>query len=82
MFSGCNLRSGLHSFRSGVASRAANMGIDDRIFKKHGRWRSETAKDGYVTDDLKSISHLFFPPNLQKTRTFGLAIITCDQGNN
>ncbi|XP_033729279.1 uncharacterized protein LOC117318361 [Pecten maximus] len=42
---------GLHSFRAGGASAAANHGIPDRLFKKHGRWRSETAKDGYVKDD-------------------------------
>ena len=43
---------GLHSLRSGGASAAANFGISDRLFKKHGRWRSETAKDGYVKENL------------------------------
>ena len=43
---------GLHSARSGGASCAANMGIPDRLFKRHGRWVSERAKDGYVRDDL------------------------------
>ncbi|XP_021340346.1 uncharacterized protein LOC110441503 [Mizuhopecten yessoensis] len=41
---------GLHSFRAGGATAAANCGIPDRLFKRHGRWRSETAKDGYVKD--------------------------------
>ena len=41
----------LHSLRSGGASASAR-GIPDRLFKRHGRWRSETAKDGYVKDDL------------------------------
>lgn len=43
---------GLHSLRSGGATIAANLGISDRLFKRHGRWRSETAKDGYVKDSL------------------------------
>ena len=53
---------GLHSLRSGGASAAANAGIPDRLFKRHGRWRSENAKDGYIglKDDLNSrlrVSH-------------------------
>ena len=43
-----------HSFRSGGASSAANGFISDRMFKRHGRWRSENAKDGYVEDSLES----------------------------
>ena len=43
---------GLHSLRSGGASAAANAGVPDRWFKRHGRWRSENAKDGYVKDKL------------------------------
>lgn len=43
----------LHSLRSGGASAAANAGIPDRWFKRHGRWRSENAKDGYVKDKLE-----------------------------
>lgn len=46
-------RFGLHSLRSGGASAAANSGVPDRMFKRHGRWRSENAKDGYVKDSLK-----------------------------
>ena len=34
-------RFGLHSLRSGGASAAANAGVPDRLFKRHGRWRSE-----------------------------------------
>jgi len=26
--------------------------VPDQLFKGHGRWRSETAKDGYVQDKL------------------------------
>ena len=43
---------GLHSFRSGGASAAAKKGIPDRVLKKHGRWRSEQAKDGYIHEGL------------------------------
>ena len=43
---------GLHSLRSGGATSAAKFGISDRLFKKHGRWKSVSAKDGYVKDDL------------------------------
>ena len=44
----------LHSLRAGGATAAANARIKDRLFKRHGRWRSETAKDGYVKDNLKN----------------------------
>lgn len=47
-------RFGVHSLRSGGASAAANNGVTDRMFKRHGRWKSETAKDGYVKDSLES----------------------------
>ena len=46
-------RFGLHSLRAGGATEAANAGVKDRLFKKHGRWRSENAKDGYVKDNIK-----------------------------
>ena len=45
---------GLHSLRAGGASTAANAGVPDRLFKKHGRWKSENAKDGYIEDSLDS----------------------------
>ena len=44
----------VHSLRSGGASAAANAGVNDRMFKRHGRWKSESAKDGYVKDSLES----------------------------
>ena len=43
----------LHSLRSGGASAAANAGVPDRHFKRHGRWRNESAKDGYVQDRIE-----------------------------
>ena len=30
---------GLHSLRSSGATAAANAGVSDRLFKRHGRWR-------------------------------------------
>ena len=50
---------GLHSLPAGGATAAANAGVNDRLFKKHGRWRSENAKDGYVKEDLKSLLSVF-----------------------
>ena len=43
---------GLHSLRAGGATAAANLGISDRLFKKHGQWKSDAAKDGYVTENI------------------------------
>lgn len=39
---------GLHSLRADGATVCANSGIPDRLFKRHGRCASETAKDGYI----------------------------------
>jgi len=44
---------GTHSLRSG-GDVVANAGISDRLFKRHGRWSSDLAKDGYVKDSLFS----------------------------
>lgn len=49
-----NVDFGLHSLRSGGATVAANAGIGDRCWKRHGRWKSESSKDGYVADSLDS----------------------------
>lgn len=57
---------GLHSLRSGGATAAANAGVNDRLFKRHGRWKSETAKDGYVKDNLESL--LLVSQSLNKKR--------------
>ena len=46
---------GLHSLRAGGATAAANARVPDRLFKRHGRWKSENAKDGYVKDNVDSI---------------------------
>ena len=44
----------LHILRSGGASAAANLGVNDRLFKKHGRWKSDKVKDSYVHEDIES----------------------------
>ena len=55
---------GLHSSRSGGATAAANSGVPDRLFKRQGRWKSETAKDGYVEDNIEAL--------LQVSRNLGI----------
>ena len=44
----------MHSVRAGGATAAANAGVPDRLFKRHGRWRSESAKDGYIKDSVQA----------------------------
>ena len=45
---------GMHSLRSGGASAAAQNGVSDRLISKQGRWSSETARNGYIQDDVKT----------------------------
>ena len=45
---------GLHSWRAGGASAAAQAGVPDHLFKQHRRWSSETTKDGYVEDSKEN----------------------------
>ena len=45
----------LHSLRAGGASAAANAQVTDRLFKRHGRWKSDKAKDGYIKDNIVSL---------------------------
>lgn len=44
---------GLHSFRSGGCSTAANANVNERCLKKHGRWKTDTSKDGYIVDSTE-----------------------------
>ena len=37
-----------HSLRAGGASAAANAQVSDRLLKRHGQWKSDKAKDGYI----------------------------------
>ena len=48
-----DLNVGLHSLRAGGATAAANAGVNDRCWKRHGRWKSETSKDGYAADSVE-----------------------------
>ena len=47
-----NLNLGLHSMRSGGATAVANTDVNERCWKRHGRWKSESSKDGYVVDSV------------------------------
>lgn len=48
-----SLNLGTHSLRASGATTAANAeGVTDRCLKRHGRWRSDTAKDRYIDDSL------------------------------
>ena len=38
----------MHSLWARGAPGAANVGVRDRLYKRHDCWRLETAKDGYV----------------------------------
>ena len=62
-----SVKFGLHSLRSGGATAAEKAGVKDRLFKRHGRWRSENAKDCYVKDNLKEL--------LTVSRNLGVLII-------
>ena len=42
----------LRSLRASGLTAAVNAGVPDRNFKRHGRWKSENAMDGYVNDSL------------------------------
>ena len=46
-------RYGTHSLRSGGATAAALHDVPDCLFKKHGRWASDSSKDRYVKESLE-----------------------------
>jgi integrase len=49
-----DLKLGTHTLRASGATTAANTpGVNDRCLKRHGRWKSDQAKDGYVDDSLE-----------------------------
>ena len=41
-----------HSLRAGGATAAAKNGVPDRLFKVHGRWKSEDSKNRYVEESI------------------------------
>ena len=55
-------RYGLHSLRSEGATAAVSHVIPDRLFKRHGRWLSESAKDKcFLISRVTSYSGKFMP---------------------
>ena len=44
----------LSSLHAGVVMTAANAAVPDCLFKRHGCWKSESAKDGYVDNSVES----------------------------
>ena len=44
------LKLGIHSLRSGGVTAADKAGIADRLLKMHGRWKTDLAKDGYMSE--------------------------------
>lgn len=49
-----NLKLGTHSLRASGATMAANApGVSDRCLKRHGRWKTDLAKDGYIEDSVE-----------------------------
>ena len=44
----------LHSLQVGGASAAAQAGVPDQLFRQHGRWKSETAKDSFVEESKEN----------------------------
>ena len=43
---------GLHSLRSGGVTAAATAHVEDRLFKKRGRWKTDRAKDDYIKENI------------------------------
>ena len=68
---------GTHSLRSSGATAAANTGV--RLFKRHGRWASESAKDGYVQDSLSSRLSVFKALSIQFSRSYRFLILVSSQ---
>ncbi|XP_060582388.1 integrase/recombinase xerD homolog [Ruditapes philippinarum] len=45
---------GTHSLRASGASAVANAeGVSERCLKRHGRWKSDLAKDSYIKDSIQ-----------------------------
>ena len=44
---------GFHPLHLGGATFAANNGVSDGVFQRHGRWKSVQATGTYVDDDLE-----------------------------
>lgn len=48
------LNLGVHSLRAGGASSAAaSATVSERCLKRHGRWKADLSKDGYIQDSIQ-----------------------------
>ena len=61
---GTVLKYTLHGLRAGGASEAASNGIDGRSISKHGRWKTQKARNAYIHDSVAN--------RLRVTRSLGL----------
>jgi hypothetical protein len=58
-----NLNLDIHSVRSSGASATACSDVNERCIKRHGKWKSDVSKDGYIADtfarrDCQYVKHL------------------------
>ena len=70
----------MHSLRAGGATAAANLGVNDRLFKKHGRWKSEKVKNGYIHENIET--KLIVTKNLGLSKPLLLSIHWDDSTTN
>lgn len=47
-----DLNLGLHSLRASGCTKAANEDVNERCLKRHGRWKRDESRDGYIADSL------------------------------
>ena len=47
----------LHSFRIGAATEAANAGVDGRLVRDMGRWKSDSTVQVYTRQSLSALLH-------------------------
>ena len=48
-----SLNLGFHSLRSGGATMAAHSNVNEHCIKRHGRWKPNWSKDGYIDDTFE-----------------------------
>lgn len=46
------LNLGLHSLRASGCTKAANENVNERCLKRHGRWKRDESRDGYIADSI------------------------------
>ena len=45
---------GLYSLQAGDVTAAANLGANDRFFKKYRKWKPEKVKDGFIHESTEA----------------------------